>query len=165
MIAILPQRLSRKITISKNGCWLWNGSKNNNGYGQCRVNKKLLLAHRYIWEITNGPIPEGLHVLHKCDVPNCVNPEHLFLGDHQANMNDMKIKGRMAKGEGYGFSKLTLQEVFEIRNSYQPGTSGEYSQAGLAQKYHINQSEISRILNHKRWNLQISRKNEGSDAM
>ena len=71
-------------------CWLWQGSTLN-GYG--RYQKRG--AHRLAWELTHGPIPKGLHILHKCDVPACVNTDHLFLGTHKVNMEDAARKGRL----------------------------------------------------------------------
>lgn len=75
-------------------CLLWTGRKSKDGYGKINRKGKTLSAHRYSWTLVNGPIPEGLFVLHKCDVPTCINPDHLFLGTHQDNMDDMKNKGR-----------------------------------------------------------------------
>lgn len=76
------------------GCWVWTGSKDIDGYGSLRDGHKIKRAHRVSWEIHNGPIPEGLAVLHKCNNPSCVNPEHLKLGDHTENMQDRKRNGR-----------------------------------------------------------------------
>lgn len=78
------------------GCWLWTGRYGNNGYGTFGGGRKgeRTGAHRLVWEITNGPIPDGLFVLHRCDVRGCVNPEHLFLGTAKDNTQDMMAKGR-----------------------------------------------------------------------
>ena len=77
-----------------NSCWLWTASKNNSGYGEFNLNKKMVKAHRVSWLLTFGEIPEGMCCLHKCDVRECVNPEHLFLGSNADNMADKKAKGR-----------------------------------------------------------------------
>lgn len=75
-------------------CWEWQGQKNENGYGKFRINKIDSTASRIAYQIINGAITNGLHVLHKCDNPGCVNPDHLFTGTHQDNMTDMSRKGR-----------------------------------------------------------------------
>jgi len=78
-------------------CWLWMGSVKDTGYGQFTINslqKAPLRAHRVAWEIANGPIPKGLHVLHHCDNRRCVNARHLFLGTNHDNIKDMWAKGR-----------------------------------------------------------------------
>lgn len=75
-------------------CWEWSGCKNENGYGQLYANGSARGAHRVAWELMRGAIPDGRSVLHRCDNPACCNPDHLFLGDHTANMRDMVAKGR-----------------------------------------------------------------------
>lgn len=80
-------------------CWLWRGSKNTTGYGQLRTDR-LEKAHRISWEIHNGPIPDGLAVLHACDNPPCVNPSHLWLGTQADNARDRQAKGRQNRRPG-----------------------------------------------------------------
>lgn len=77
------------------GCWLWNGSSLERGYGRFRGS----LAHRVSWVLHNGPIPDGMHVCHRCDVTACVNPAHLFLGTALDNIRDMHAKGRDRNGQ------------------------------------------------------------------
>jgi len=84
------------------GCWLWGGSRTQYGYGQFGAsmttgpsNQRKVLVHRYSWELVNGPVPNGLSVLHRCDVRNCVNPAHLFLGTAKTNAQDRVAKGRI----------------------------------------------------------------------
>ena len=76
------------------GCWLWRGSRTTAGYGNVRVGPKNKYAHRLAWELTNGAIPNGLHVCHRCDNPPCVRPDHLFLGTGKDNARDSMQKGR-----------------------------------------------------------------------
>ena len=75
-------------------CWEWTAHCKSNGYGQISIHNKQLLTHRVAWEVTNGPIPDGLYVCHHCDNPPCCNPAHLFLGDQFDNMRDAREKGR-----------------------------------------------------------------------
>ena len=91
-------RLSKHIIPEPmSGCHLWIGAVAGWGYGSTRIGGKNMRAHRAVWELTNGPIPHGLWVLHRCDNPLCVNPTHLFLGTHTDNMRDAVHKGRHAK--------------------------------------------------------------------
>lgn len=79
------------------GCWIWSGATNKSGpfgYGQFRIPGNRVPAHRVAWEMIHGPVPEGLWVLHDCDMPKCVNPSHLFLGTAKDNAADMIAKGR-----------------------------------------------------------------------
>jgi hypothetical protein len=89
------QRLMQRIKAqSERGCWEWNGTRNNRGYGEISVDHLKELAHRVSWELHFGPIPEGLCVLHRCDNPPCINPFHLFLGNLKDNIRDMFGKER-----------------------------------------------------------------------
>lgn len=83
------------IPEPNSGCWLWDHAVTTFGYGRLRNKGENLVAHRVSWEIHRGPIPKGLLVLHRCDVPACVNPDHLFLGTIKDNSMDMVSKGRM----------------------------------------------------------------------
>ena len=91
-------------TATGDGCWLWQGSRNNKGYGQLSKGGRSggsVLTHRYSWEIHNGPIPDGLCVCHRCDNPPCVNPEHLFLGTYKDNAVDRRDKGRNTRYKAF----------------------------------------------------------------
>ena len=101
------------------GCWLWVAALDGGGYGQAWDGSKQRRAHRLSWEQHKGEIPEGLHVLHKCDVRCCVNSDHLFLGTHDDNMADMRAKKRR-NGERASWPKLTEAQVIEIFNSPEP---------------------------------------------
>lgn len=82
-------------------CWPWTGYRDAKGYGQIALNRRTAEgAHRVSWALARGEIPDGIHVLHRCDNPPCCNPAHLFLGTHADNMWDMKAKGRASGGPG-----------------------------------------------------------------
>lgn len=120
-------------------CWEWTAG-HNKGYGVARY-KKETLSHRISWMIAHGDIPNDLFVLHKCDNPTCINPDHLFLGTHQDNNDDMRKKGRgKYPGKKFYERKLTEAQTFEIVERYLAG--GIY-QRELAAEYRVAQSVIS----------------------
>ena len=124
--------------VKSSGCWEWSGYRDPNGYGRLNINDVPVLAHRISWELHHGPITQEQHVLHKCDNPRCVRPEHLFLGDQVANNADKMAKKRhrygVSRGEAHGCSKLTAEQVIEIRSSNE--TSIEVAKRfGIARHY------------------------------
>lgn len=104
--------------------------------------------HRVSYELAHGPIPEGLGVLHRCDNPACVRPEHLFLGDQEANMGDCSSKGRTTIGERSASAKLTEADVLTIRACY---AAGGVSQGALAREYGLCQATVSELLRRLTW--------------
>jgi len=138
-----------------NGCWLWTAMKvnrNKETYGRFWFHGKLMLAHRMAWELTNGPIPEGLDVLHKCDTPLCVRPEHLFLGTMNDNIQDAITKGKingnpMYRGESRYNHKVNESQVKEIRNLRANGLSWEK----LAVQFGMSSRGIRNICNGHSW--------------
>lgn len=151
-LAELPKHFTSKIEIT-DGCWIWKAYKHKLGYGIIRVSGQNYGAHRYSWLLFNGEIPKGLNVLHKCDVRYCVNPDHLFLGTQNDNVMDMIAKDRKSiiTGENHWRSKLTQNQVDEIRIAYIKGSIGEFSTRGLARKYGVCQATIREILTNKIW--------------
>jgi len=148
-------RFFQKVDTSGT-CWLWRNYKNDDGYGVVRNRRlgRMDLAHRVVWEMVYGLIPEKLSVLHKCDVRHCVNPTHLFLGTHQDNMDDMVSKGRASRkartnGVINGQAKLSETDILDIREYY---GLGKALQKELARIYNIQQSQVSRIVTGARWN-------------
>ena len=87
-------RIEKRLDKTTSECWLWTGAVNSKGYGNIGVEKKTKVVHRAYWEELCGQIPEGYYVCHKCDVPLCVNLDHLFLGTASDNIKDSVSKGR-----------------------------------------------------------------------
>lgn len=85
-------------TVTESDCWEWAGHRTGRGYGRIGVSGRLMYSHRLAYEAWVGPIPDGMHVLHRCDNPPCINPAHLFLGTDAENVRDRDGKGRTARG-------------------------------------------------------------------
>lgn len=150
MSKTLLQRFEEKVNKT-DGCWEWVAAHNERGYGRINIDGKSVATHRVAYELYVGNIPEGMCVCHHCDNPKCVNPDHLFLGTHTENMRDCRNKGRrplpITRGERHAGSKLTEEQVKEIRSRY-PGSK---SQSELAREYGVAQTEIWRIIHRVRW--------------
>lgn len=132
---ITPHRFGKRLfKMGLNGCWLWSGGVNADGYGTARFGNRTDLAHRISWRVHRGPIPAGAHILHYCDTPPCVNPTHLFAGSHADNMADRQAKGNTA-------AKLTDAEVRRVRS-----VGGLLKQREIALAFGISQPLVSMIL-------------------
>ena len=141
--------------LSEDKCWLYNGTKSN-GYGRMTIGSRSngtrqhITVHRLSYLIFNGEIGNKC-VLHKCDVKNCVNPKHLYLGDYQDNANDRenRNRGKYFKGENHPYSKHTQKQVDEIREKYK---TGNCTMRQLAKEYEYkDHTSISNIINFKTW--------------
>lgn len=119
-------------------CWLWQKHLDEHGYGRFAVHQVSILAHRYSFEMYRHPIPEGMFVCHRCDNPQCVNPDHFFLGTAKDNAQDMMRKGRDC------VSKLSPMEVAAIRCSDEPAKS-------LAERFSVSLMSIYNIKSGKTW--------------
>jgi hypothetical protein len=143
-------------------CWNWTGALGA-GYGQIKVGHRMIGAHRYSWELHHGDIPKGLWVLHRCDNPRCVRPDHLFLGTNSDNILDAHAKGRVpaaaieafranralhAQGSANPRAKLTEEQARDIRIRY---AAGGTTQERLAAQYRVDESLISLITRRKVW--------------
>lgn len=140
------ERLQQKFTVAPSGCWEWNSPRPDNRANTFLYQGTVQIAYRASWKIRNGAIPDGLCVLHRCDNGLCVNPEHLFLGTHMDNRNDMLSKGRdnVAKGERVTSAKLTANDVADIKASKLNGNQ-------LSKIYGVHRRTIYDILDGKTW--------------
>lgn len=141
------------ITAISSSCWIWQLSKNPQGYGQFTIGghkSMCILAHRASYQLTYGEIPDGVFVCHHCDNPSCVNPAHLFLGTHQENMHDMTQKGRSASnaGEKAGRHKVTESQVLYIRERF---SKGGISKNALGRQLGITGTNVAHIIDRKTW--------------
>jgi hypothetical protein len=160
-------------------CWLWKGATVGRGYGKTSFGGICKRAHRVAWELTNGVIPEGLLVCHRCDNPLCVRPDHLFLGTSDDNNKDMQRKGRSAtgdrsrsrthpeslprgdnhyahlhpelvlRGERHGNAKLTEVQIQEIRTAYASQDHPSYAELSL--RYGVSSNAIWSVVMRKTW--------------
>jgi len=150
---ILLDRLnSRTIPVTESGCLLWEGKVSPFGYGIMKIGGrkgKDIVTHRLMWLLVNGEIPQGQVVMHKCDVPLCVNPKHLMLGTSADNARDMHRKGRarFSYGEAHGKSKLNESKVRMIRKLL----SENFKQTEIERIIGIDQTTISQIKRGKTW--------------
>jgi hypothetical protein len=138
----LPERFWTRVDRSAaEGCWLWTGSRQN-GYGRIGHRGIVDYAHRVAWELTYGPIPEGQQVLHDCDTPPCVRPEHLKLGTPAVNHRDRALRGRSHSPKGTPRPpRVAPAVVRRIRELLAEG----FSQKALAKKFGISQSAANKI--------------------
>ena len=141
--------------INNNGCHICTShSCNGGGYPAIRWRKKRYSMHRLIYEWIHGEIPPQMIVMHTCDNPRCINPEHLILGTQRDNMHDCCLKNRFARGEKSGPAKLTEKDVKDIRRRHirrgdEPNKRGNSSL--LAEEYGIDIKNIWYIVNRKTW--------------
>lgn len=139
----------KTIPEPNSGCWLWLGSVNKQGYGNFWHAGKCWKAHRFSFTAYVGPIPDGMDLLHRCDVPSCVNPAHLTPGTALDNVRDMwaKRRGHPSLGQSNGRAKLTGDGAQRIRDM--AGVGYEYSE--IARRFRIDRTTVSRIVNRSAW--------------
>lgn len=148
------QRFHSSYEKAVNGCWNWTASLSSGGYGSFYYSGRSYIASRVSWEFHGGKISNGLCILHKCDNPKCVNPDHLFLGTNADNTADMFKKGRNKNielphpcGENHPCAKLTAAKVQEIRYLYDNGKH----QRAIGFIFGVSGAHISRIVQRKAW--------------
>jgi hypothetical protein len=137
----LRSYITFQIRLGPNGCWEWP-SCSPGEYARAQINGERVSLHRVSYEIFKGPIPEGLHVCHKCDNPPCLNPDHLFAGIHQMNMKDMGRKGRD------GSTKLTQEKVVRIKNLFK---TGKHTMVSLAKQFSVTRCTIRKVIRGESW--------------
>lgn len=149
----IDQRLWARIAVGGlDDCWIWQKGVDAYGYGQINEGGsrgRCLRAHRVAWTLTHGPIPDGMHVLHKCDTPRCCNPAHLFLGTGLDNIADCVSKGRHIRGENSPRAKLSESEVAGIRARLAAGDT----QSKIADSFGVRQTSISHIKTGATWKI------------
>lgn len=130
-------------------CWVWVACRDKHGYGRFGLGGRVIRAYRASWILHNGPIPEGAHVLHKCDNPPCVRPDHLYLGTHKDNMRDMRVRKRASgpKGTNNYNCRLTPKAAIDI---YQRYVAGEQMKT-LADEYGVTPPAVHSICWGRTW--------------
>ena len=144
-ISIAEKFETLTMPVAECGCQIWLGGVSRQGYGVMRLNRKTETTHRIIWRRTFGKIPKGKYVLHRCDVRCCVNPDHLFLGTHLENVQDMMRKGRHVRPPPE--FKLFARDCETIAQMY---ASGE-SMRSIGRQFGVHHGTISTILKERDW--------------
>jgi len=162
---VMADRFWRKVDCDSDpdGCWIWQAAMYSNGYGMFVFHGQRTGAHRVAYTLTHGAIPDGLFVLHSCDVHACVNPNHLSVGTHEQNMRESAERGRVPsgdrsatrlhperypRGENHPSTTLKQTQVDEIRLRF---AAGGASKVALAQEYGVNATTIANIVSHRTW--------------
>lgn len=142
------ENFNKKILKLDNGCWQWQGMKDKDGYGKIKVNNKRTSAHRLAMIIAHGSIEENKWVLHKCDNPACVNPDHLYFGNPSQNSMDRenRKRGRPLQGENNGANKLNNLSVLKIRELLKTAKGKE-----IADMFGVTPGLVSYIKSRKIW--------------
>jgi hypothetical protein len=139
----LAKRVRTRYEVDEHGCWIWTGHRNPNGYGMISTTREQgpMWAHRAAYWVLVGEIPEGAHVLHKCDVPACINPDHLYLGDQAQNSRDAVERERFNK-------KLNWAKVREIRALLDEGV---LSKRAIGRLFGVSGVMIGYIARGEQW--------------
>ena len=126
---------------------MWTAGRDSAGYGVFSLRGHPTAAHRHAWALSHGSVPRFAQVLHTCDTPACVRPDHLYLGEHSDNMADVRARGRR-RGERNPAARLTEVQVAALRDRYRTGT---VLQRDLAAEYGVREETIHRIITGQTW--------------
>ena len=129
-------------------CWLWKAASHQFGYGHMRYMDKIEVAHRISYRLHIGEIPDGMNVLHKCDVPQCVRPDHLFIGTHKDNVDDKVNKGRAGFPKMFGVDNPAAKITKQIADAIKVDNRKIKE---ICSEYGISQSQVKRIRSGKSW--------------
>lgn len=146
----IKDRILERIKKIDSGCWVWQGAIFKDGYGAIGIRRTgSKRAHRVAYEAFKGQIPDGLWVLHRCDTPACVNPEHLFLGTPSDNTKDMLSKGRrqVLRGENHPMSRFSERFVWALRKLDRFGIPI----ADLARMYGLSYFAVHQLCRGRGW--------------
>lgn len=156
---LLRKRFFKKVHFNDNGCWEWIGARKEKGYGSFAYDKKNGHAHRYSYTTFIGPIPKGMNVCHHCDNPPCVNPDHLWVGTTQENIDDCIRKGRhvpppvknwpaLMRKIPHHWQKVDISTVLKIREALKIGGR---NQSKIANEFGVSRKTVSRINTGENW--------------
>lgn len=154
---ITIERMKSRVKVDlQTGCWNWTGYRDPKGYGQ--IDRRYipglgwLLAHRVMYELSIGPIPPRMLVLHKCDNPSCINPEHLATGTPKDNSRDMVVRGRSLKGSKHKMAILSEADVTALRIAFRNRTCDVKSFcAEAAERYGLAASSVVNVVYGYNW--------------
>lgn len=142
---------SKVKKVDGEGCWEWQSTRTpDTGYGLFGVRwhpPRYVVAHRISYELNCGPIPAGMKVCHKCDNPPCVRPDHLFLGTQRSNIEDMRRKGRAARGTKHFRAKLDPDKVRDVRRALVAGETVK----NIARRHKVRPGTIYAVRDGKTW--------------
>jgi len=142
------EKFWRRVLKLESGCWEFQGCRDKWGYAHFGINGKRVQAHRHAYELTNGPIPSGKLIMHTCDNPPCVNPDHLRIGTDLENRADASSKRRLPHGSKMYNAKLNEEKVAEMRQRY---AAGGVTQRELGEMYGVSQSTVAYICKGETW--------------
>lgn len=138
-----------RMVVIPGGCWEWTGNRVRDGYGRIMRDGQIIMAHRHAWTLVNGVIPHGMDICHTCDNPPCCNPDHLFVGTRADNLADMVAKGRQSRGRDRWNTRLTENDVRDIRIEW--AKSRHSTLREVAGHYDVSITAIFQAVTRKTW--------------